>query len=114
MTLLQLKYFVETGYIDSTQKAEKKLNISQSTISVAIRSFEKELGVVLFHRTAKGLSIMVPLITQSLQPAISPLRKVPVVLAIIGARILIPIHIEDAYSGKYDPTEYVAASKCSL
>ena len=26
---------------------------------------------------------------------------------ITGARILIPIHIEDAYSGKYDPTEYV-------
>jgi len=31
------------------------------------------------------------------------------VLEITGARILIPIHIEDAYSGKYDPEEYVNA-----
>ena len=31
------------------------------------------------------------------------------VLEITGARILIPIHIEDAYSGKYDPADYVNA-----
>ncbi len=29
-------------------------------------------------------------------------------LEITGARILVPIHIEDAYSGKYDPNEYVS------
>ena len=34
-------------------------------------------------------------------------QKMADVLEITGARILIPIHIEDAYSGKYDPTEYV-------
>ncbi len=31
------------------------------------------------------------------------------VLEITGARILVPIHIEDAYSGKYDPEDYVNA-----
>ena len=37
-------------------------------------------------------------------------QKMADVLEITGARILIPIHIEDAYSGKYDPTEYVYQS----
>lgn len=34
--------------------------------------------------------------------------KMADILEITGARILVPIHIEDAYSGKYDPKEYVA------
>lgn len=55
MTLLQLKYFIETHRTGSTQKAAEKLNVSQSTVSVAIRSLEKELGVRLFDRTARGL-----------------------------------------------------------
>ena len=31
------------------------------------------------------------------------------ILEITGARVLVPIHIEDAYSGKYNPAEYVNA-----
>ena len=34
--------------------------------------------------------------------------KMADLLEITGARILVPIHIEDAHSGKYDPNEYVA------
>ena len=34
--------------------------------------------------------------------------KMADILEITGARILVPIHIEDAYSGKYDPAEYVS------
>ena len=30
-------------------------------------------------------------------------------IAVSGARIMVPIHIEDAYSGDYDPAEYIAA-----
>ena len=55
MTLLQMRYFIETNNAGSTQKAAEKLNVSQSAISVAIRSMEKELGVVLFQRTPRGL-----------------------------------------------------------
>lgn len=55
MTLLQLKYFIETHRTGSTQKAAEKLNVSQSTVSVAIRSLEEELGVRLFDRTPRGL-----------------------------------------------------------
>ena len=35
--------------------------------------------------------------------------KMADILEITGARILVPIHIEDAYSGKYDPEDYVNA-----
>ncbi len=30
-------------------------------------------------------------------------------LAVSGARIMVPIHIEDAYTGEYDPADYIAA-----
>lgn len=50
MTLLQLRYFIETIHTGSTQKAAEKLNISQSAISVSIRSLEKELGLTLFNK----------------------------------------------------------------
>ena len=35
-------------------------------------------------------------------------EKMADILEITGARVLLPIHIEDAYRGKYDPAEYVA------
>lgn len=55
MTLLQLKYFIETHNTGSTQKASEKLNVSQSTVSVAIKALEEELEVRLFDRTPRGL-----------------------------------------------------------
>lgn len=36
-------------------------------------------------------------------------EKMKTILEVTGARLLIPIHIEDAYSGKYDPEDYVSA-----
>lgn len=36
-------------------------------------------------------------------------QKMADVLSVTGARILIPIHIEDAYKGTYEPAEYVDA-----
>lgn len=36
-------------------------------------------------------------------------EKMATILETTGARILVPIHIEDAYSGKYDPEDYVNA-----
>lgn len=35
-------------------------------------------------------------------------NKMADILEITGARVLVPIHIEDAYKGTYDPAEYVA------
>lgn len=55
MTLIQMLYFCEVCRSGSTLKASQALNVSQSTVSTAIRTLEAELGVVLFERTSKGL-----------------------------------------------------------
>lgn len=55
MTLLQLMYFVEVSNSGSTLKAAQCLNVSQSTISSAIKALESELDIVLFNRTPKGM-----------------------------------------------------------
>jgi len=55
MTLLQLQYFVQTVRSGSTLQASQILNVSQSTVSTAIKALEAELGVNLFSRSSKGL-----------------------------------------------------------
>ena len=41
MTLLQMQYFMEVCRCGSTLKAAQAANVSQSTISMAIRALEK-------------------------------------------------------------------------
>ena len=48
MTLLQMQYFMEVCRCGSTLKAAQAANVSQSTISMAIRALEKELSIPLF------------------------------------------------------------------
>lgn len=55
MTLLQMQYFIEVCHCGSTLKAALAANVSQSTISMAIRALENELSLPLFDRSAKGL-----------------------------------------------------------
>ncbi|WP_336844821.1 LysR family transcriptional regulator [Providencia rettgeri] len=50
MTLSQLEIFTIVAELKSFTLAAMKLNISQSAISHAIKSLEKDLGVVLFTR----------------------------------------------------------------
>jgi DNA-binding transcriptional LysR family regulator len=57
-TLKQLKYVEATGRLGSIAKAATDLNISQSSITVAINSLESEIGYDLFTRTpAKGIKL---------------------------------------------------------
>lgn len=56
MTLLQMEYFMEVCRSGSTLKAAQAANVSQSTISMAIRALEKELSIPLFDRSSKGLA----------------------------------------------------------
>jgi DNA-binding transcriptional LysR family regulator len=55
MTLLQLHYLAEIAKSGSISKASKKLFISQSSISNALRELEAELGFVIFLRHNKGV-----------------------------------------------------------
>jgi len=57
MTLAQLIYIMEIYNSGSMNKAAKKLFMSQSTISNAIKEVEDELGIRIFKRTNKGISV---------------------------------------------------------
>lgn len=57
MTFQQLQYFLEVERTGSVTKAAKNLFVSYPSVSVAITNMEKELGVILFTRDAKGLAL---------------------------------------------------------
>lgn len=57
MTLQNMKYAIEISNCQSLSQAAKKLFVSQSTLSSAIKEMEEALGIKLFHRTNKGISL---------------------------------------------------------
>ena len=56
-TLQQLRYVIEIASCGSINEAAKRLFISQPSLSNAIRELESELGIVIFDRTNRGVSI---------------------------------------------------------
>ncbi|MEG6508128.1 LysR family transcriptional regulator [Methyloligella sp. 2.7D] len=56
-TLRQLQYFVAVADKGSISKAAQSLSISQSAITEAIKDLERDLGVSLFERHSRGLTI---------------------------------------------------------
>lgn len=57
MTLQQLKYVIEITNRGSMNEAAKRLFISQPSLSNAIKDLEKELGLTIFDRTNKGITL---------------------------------------------------------
>lgn len=57
MTLVQLRYFQAVCSCGSTSQAAKMLNLSQPSVSSAIRELESEFNVVLFHRQRLGMKL---------------------------------------------------------
>ena len=57
MELRQLQYFLIVSQEQSFSKAARKAYVSQQAISKAIQNLEEELGVALFFRNAKGVSL---------------------------------------------------------
>lgn len=57
MTLIQLKYAITVAGENSLNDAAKKLFISQPSLSSAIHSLEKEIGIELFRRSQSGIQI---------------------------------------------------------
>ncbi|MEM5584655.1 MULTISPECIES: LysR family transcriptional regulator [unclassified Roseibium] len=56
-TIRQLQYFVAAAERSSISRAAKSLNISQSSVTEAIKELESDLGVALFERHSRGLTI---------------------------------------------------------
>ena len=57
MQLAQLRYLLATAETGSFRAAAAKLYVSQSSVSVAVRDLERECGVTVFERTARGVTL---------------------------------------------------------
>lgn len=57
MDLRQLKYFVAVGKLGNVTRAAEQCYVAQPAISVAIQNLEEELGVQLFERRHKRVSL---------------------------------------------------------
>lgn len=56
-TLRQLQYFVAVAEQGTVSRAAQNLSISQSSVTEAIRELEGDLGVELFERHPRGLTV---------------------------------------------------------
>ena len=57
MNIMQIKYVIEVARSSSMREASTKLYVSQPALSSSIRDLEDELGVLLFERTNKGITL---------------------------------------------------------
>lgn len=57
MTLQQLKYAITVADYRSMNKAAKALYISQPSLSEAIKELEREIGIAIFIRSNRGITI---------------------------------------------------------
>lgn len=57
MTLTQLRYVIAVANANSMSEAARYLFIAQPSLSAAIKELETEIGMVLFLRTNRGISL---------------------------------------------------------
>ncbi|WP_455922395.1 LysR family transcriptional regulator [Pseudomonas putida] len=57
MTLRQIRHFIAVAETGSISAAAQAVFISQSTLTLAIQQLEQEIGVSLFNRHAKGMTL---------------------------------------------------------
>lgn len=57
MTLTQLNYIITVADTQSMNKAAEILYVSQPSLTNGIRELEKELGITIFNRSGKGVTL---------------------------------------------------------
>ena len=57
MNLLHIKYAVEVAKTKSISKAAENLFTAQPNLSRAIKDLEESLGIVIFNRNTKGITV---------------------------------------------------------
>ena len=57
MTLTQLNYFITIAEVKSINKAAEQLYVSQPSLTSAMQELEKELGITLFYRSGRGVTL---------------------------------------------------------
>ena len=55
MTIQQCKYVMEIAKTGSFSQAAKQLFIAQSSLSISVKSLERELGIKIFERSSNGV-----------------------------------------------------------
>ena len=75
MNFLHLKYVVEVAKTQSISKAAENLYVNQPNLSRAVKELEENLGISIFTRTSKGISVT-PQGEEFLRYAADILRKV--------------------------------------
>lgn len=60
ITLRQLRYFVSAAETGKLSAAASECNVSQSAVTIAIKTLEDQMGVPLFERTAHGVELNMP------------------------------------------------------
>ena len=59
MTIKQLRYAVAISEAGSLNKASEILYVAQPSLTSAVQELEMELGVTLFSRSGKGVTLTV-------------------------------------------------------
>lgn len=57
MNINQLKYVLEVAGASSMREASTKIYVSQPALSASIHDLEEEIGILIFERTNKGISL---------------------------------------------------------
>ncbi len=57
MTLMQLRYIITISETGSLNKAADLLYVSQPSLTSAVKELEKELGISIFYRSGKGVTL---------------------------------------------------------
>ena len=57
MTLQQLNYIITIAETGSINRASERLYVSQPSLTSAVKDLEKELGIILFNRTGRGVTL---------------------------------------------------------
>ncbi len=57
MNINQLRYVLEIAASSSLRQASAKLYISQTALSASVRELEEELGILIFEKTNRGVSL---------------------------------------------------------
>ncbi len=57
MTLQQLNYVISISEAGSLNKAAERLYVAQPSLTSAIRALEEEIGITIFNRTGRGVTL---------------------------------------------------------
>ena len=57
MTLQQLRYVITISETGSLNKAAELLYVAQTSLTGAVKELERELGITIFHRSGRGVSL---------------------------------------------------------